>query len=755
MKRFKIFLAVMSVLLVAQTSWAVPMMINVQGRLTDTSGNPISGTIQVAFDIYSVASGGSSMWSSRPISTTATSQGIFNLIVDPGPNTFSGTFPEFTGDNYYLKIIVVNGGTDIPLSPRQRLVAVPLAITARNIRGGTVKASGEGSVAAVKGVYGVEPMVVIGSSAAPEYATGILGHTNGIGVYGQGKNGSTAVKGDNTFSTSGFVVGGGMTSSLNYYGTGVEGLGNIGVRGEGAAAGGSFESSGGHGVDGRYHDGTRLRSYGYLGSLSYGAYGKYVNSDGTSGPYGYLGGSNYGIYGWASSADMIAVQGSSSSGIGVKGTTSNSYGVYGSSTTGVGVYGKGADAGGSFESTGSGVAVYGKGATGGMFESSGGGGEARLAERRGLSTYYLDDGFDAVSSSDLTNSYGVRGKYAEAFGCLGYRVSGSTTPAPSSYAIGVYGENGGGPAIKGVSDNTTTGVGVFGIARDSVGSRGGSVGVKGVADIGLQGTGRHGVVGYATEVHDGDDGAGGWFENNATSVSETKLRDGRGAGVHAVSDRGDGVFAEGYRYGVVGRSTNGSNAGVVGVKSGFDVATRGFARSYGVYSRGDAAVDGNIYITGTGYSDGGYQAYGGNLDVAEWTKVSDKTIESGDVVVIDRSNKKEVKKSSSASSPLVAGIISTKPAFCAGGQNDGNKENPLSADQMKAKGYRMLALAGQVPCKVSAENGPIEVGDLLTSSNTPGHAMKATDPKIGTIIGKAMEPLASGKGTITVLVTLQ
>ena len=78
-----------------------------------------------------------------------------------------------------------------------------------------------------------------------------------------------------------------------------------------------------------------------------------------------------------------------------------------------------------------------------------------------------------------------------------------------------------------------------------------------------------------------------------------------------------------------------------------------------------------------------------------------------------------------------------------------------SKDGMESKGYRMLALAGQVPTKVTTENGPIKVGDLLTSSSIPGHAMKATDPKIGTIVGKAMEPLESGSGKIVVLVTLQ
>ena len=69
-----------------------------------------------------------------------------------------------------------------------------------------------------------------------------------------------------------------------------------------------------------------------------------------------------------------------------------------------------------------------------------------------------------------------------------------------------------------------------------------------------------------------------------------------------------------------------------------------------------------------------------------------------------------------------------------------------------------VALAGRVYCKVDATEGGIEPGDLLTTSATPGYAMKATDyiRAQGAILGKAMEKLEQGKkGHILVLVTLQ
>lgn len=74
-----------------------------------------------------------------------------------------------------------------------------------------------------------------------------------------------------------------------------------------------------------------------------------------------------------------------------------------------------------------------------------------------------------------------------------------------------------------------------------------------------------------------------------------------------------------------------------------------------------------------------------------------------------------------------------------------------------------LAVVGVVPTKAVNENGAIQPGDLLTSSSTPGHAMKALPVDVGgfeiyrtgTIIGKALEPLTEGTGVISVLLVLQ
>lgn len=96
----------------------------------------------------------------------------------------------------------------------------------------------------------------------------------------------------------------------------------------------------------------------------------------------------------------------------------------------------------------------------------------------------------------------------------------------------------------------------------------------------------------------------------------------------------------------------------------------------------------------------------------------------------------------------VAGVLSGaghyRPGFVLG--SDASRTDRLS-----------LALCGRVYCKVDASLAPIDVGDLLTSSPTLGHAMKASDAtrSFGAVIGKALSALPSGTGLIPILVALQ
>ncbi len=126
-----------------------------------------------------------------------------------------------------------------------------------------------------------------------------------------------------------------------------------------------------------------------------------------------------------------------------------------------------------------------------------------------------------------------------------------------------------------------------------------------------------------------------------------------------------------------------------------------------------------------------------------------KKIEAGLVVSIDPANPGKLELSAQAYDRRVAGVISG-----AGGVKPGMV---MSQEGTLAGGQYPVALTGRVYCWVDASQGAIEPGDLLTTSNTPGHAMKAADvmKAQGAIIGKAMTGLKEGKGLVLVLVNLQ
>jgi len=113
-------------------------------------------------------------------------------------------------------------------------------------------------------------------------------------------------------------------------------------------------------------------------------------------------------------------------------------------------------------------------------------------------------------------------------------------------------------------------------------------------------------------------------------------------------------------------------------------------------------------------------------DIAEFVPVIDPSIVSGDVVALAE-KAGSMRKSNKPYDKNLIGVISTSPGLLLGTDENGNSQK--------------LALTGQVPVKVTTENGPILIGDALTSSSKPGVAMKATKP--GTIIGKALEKYPS------------
>jgi hypothetical protein len=117
----------------------------------------------------------------------------------------------------------------------------------------------------------------------------------------------------------------------------------------------------------------------------------------------------------------------------------------------------------------------------------------------------------------------------------------------------------------------------------------------------------------------------------------------------------------------------------------------------------------------------------------------------GTVVVLDENG--HLRQSRDAYDRRVAGVVSGagdyKPGLVLGSR-------PGQHDRMP------VALVGRTCCKADAQYGAIQVGDLLTTSPTPGHAMRATDParSFGAVIGKSLATLSAGTGTLPVLIAL-
>jgi hypothetical protein len=135
-------------------------------------------------------------------------------------------------------------------------------------------------------------------------------------------------------------------------------------------------------------------------------------------------------------------------------------------------------------------------------------------------------------------------------------------------------------------------------------------------------------------------------------------------------------------------------------------------------------------------------------DCAENFEISGSTsVEAGTVMVID--DEGCLTEGRKPYDTRVAGVISGAGAF--------KPAIVLGRTAVPDIRQAPVALVGKVFCKVDAEYCSISVGDLLTTSGTPGHAMRIADPSkaVGAVLGKALRPLESGRGLIPILVTLQ
>ena len=248
------------------------------------------------------------------------------------------------------------------------------------------------------------------------------------------------------------------------------------------------------------------------------------------------------------------------------------------------------------------------------------------------------------------------------------------------------------------------------------------------------------------------------------STCGSHKNDGGAAGVAGYSSLGSGVYGKSSLIGVkgVGLVAGGYFTSTIGygiyVESdsghGAEIESGGGTALRLVSDNGDliegfgdgSERDFRVTNSGAAYADGGWN---GNADFAELIETEDNSdaYEFGDVLVISEVSDRSVALSSEPYATTVIGVYSENPGFVGSPHvMEGQQEDEIP-----------VAVVGIVPCKVSAENGAIHRGDLLTTSSTPGHAMLCDDPSacIGAIVGKALGELEEGTGVIEILVTLQ
>jgi hypothetical protein len=289
--------------------------------------------------------------------------------------------------------------------------------------------------------------------------------------------------------------------------------------------------------------------------------------------------------------------------------------------------------------------------------------------------------------------------------------------------VGVRGDGTTWHGVAGISESTTGGFGVYGLntagGTGVVGESSGWIAVGGFAGSASQGAAVYGE-------HKGNQ-AGVWGHN-------TNETDQAGPGVVGKS-RAAGVIGESSTWmGVYGKSESTTGgAGVMGEAVGTGAGIYGKGGRVAGFFEGDVEVTGDIRLT--------------NADCAEDFDICEtEPVEPGTVMILGEEG--VLYPSQHAYDKRVAGVIS----------GAGDYKPGIVLDKQQSSGIRKpVALLGKVYCKADAQYGGIEVGDLLTTSPTPGHAMKAGDPHkaFGTVIGKALRPLAEGQGLIPILIALQ
>jgi hypothetical protein len=390
---------------------------------------------------------------------------------------------------------------------------------------------------------------------------------------------------------------------------------------------------------------------------------------------------------------------------------------------------------------------------------------------------------DALYVTTASNNYLSTAIYAAATNAtptataITATSAGAAIRATSSLASAIFATSYyNGSAVTAGVDSTiqaSAGYAVYGEADSTTGATYGTQGLN----YSSSGIGAGGIAVASTGITFGVQGQ--TYSNNGTGVSGVATSgsgvttgvEGDAASTGGTGVRGAAESFTGNTVGVVGVTRSPNGTALYGMASAESCSTIGGVYTCSIIPGGTAGyfqvgTGGTLLVgqtmntsfntsnvfrvdsTGKGFFDGGTQT--GGADFAESVEVEGPSASytPGDLMTVDPTRDRQFKLVSEPYSTLVAGIYATKPGILA---------TPHTMDDPRIASEIPLAMVGIVPCKVTAENGPIHRGDLLVSSSTPGYAMKGTDRNrmLGAVVGKALGSLEKNSGTVEVLVTLQ